>query len=243
MADLAVLSIVLLLSALLLWAWRERGRAVQVALAAEAEARRARQIDSAAADAADLLAAALTSMQLARTSLPEGSDPECREWLDDAEGATRAIAGLLESARVYVRGVDGNRAVGAEACVRLAVAIARAEGRGVALRGDHTELPCSGSPRVAIELLSKLLARASKDGDGRAFVTVELAAESIAITQTNDAAVDLGDLRGGAESVGWSVAPAPDGDGRTILIGRIGVDAAASAALALGRATAGATSH
>ena len=220
MADLAVLSIVLLLAALLLWAWRERGRAVEKALAAEAEARRARQIDSAAADATDLLAAALTSLQLARSSLEDDSDPAtCRVWLADAELATRAIAGLFESARVYVRDADGNRPLGAEACLRLAVAIARADGRGVALRGDRSDLGCDGSPRAAIALFTELLARASTGSGGKGYVTVELADDSVVVHAANAAPIDLGGLAATAATLGWSMTFAPDG-AHTVVVAR-----------------------
>lgn len=244
MADLAVLSIVLLLAALLLWAWRERGRAIEKVLAAEAEGRRARQIDSAAADAVDLLAAALTSLQLARTSLDNDGDAEaCSEWLDDAERATRAIAGLLESARVYARGADGNRAVGAEACVRLAVAIARAEGRGVALRGDRSGLACDGSPRAAIAMFSDLLARASKASGGKGFVTVELAPESVVVRAATSSAIDVVDLRSEARAMGWSVTSASDADAQTVVVARRAAEVTSDDALSLGRAPAGAVSH
>lgn len=244
MADLAVLSIVLLLAALLLWAWRERGRAIEKALAAEAEARRARQIDSAAADAADLLAAALTSIELARATLDEDSDPDaCREWLADALTATRAMAGLLESARVYARSADGNRALSAEACVRLAVTIARADGHGVALRGISSELPCRGSPRAAIALLSELLSRASKGASSTGFVTVELADHAILVQAPDGATIEVGDLRSAAEALGWTLGPAPDGRAPGVEIGLLVVDGVPEGVGALRRTPAGVVSH
>jgi hypothetical protein len=217
MAEITLLSIVLLLVALLLFAWRERGRAIEKARLAEAEARRARQIDSAAADAADLLAAALTSLRLARDNAPREAETTER-WIADAERATRDIAALLESARVYARDADVGLVGGAGGYVRLAVAIARAEGRGVQLKGDGTELACAGAPRDAIALFSELIEILTDAGRAPGYVTVVLSREAVTVIAPRERGVDLTAVEPLAARLAWAVTPSASATEVTIVV-------------------------
>lgn len=142
--NVAALVLAMVISGLAWAAWRVR------ALRAH-QRRSAREWDSIGQDAADLLAAALTNLDLACEEAPAPSP-----LLDDTSSAIRALAGLLAAARPDAEGRRGGHA-NTEGCVRVAIAIARSREHGVRLSGSSTALPVHGSSAAALEALTMLL--------------------------------------------------------------------------------------
>ena len=179
MASLAILTGMLLLAALVLVTWRARALSVAAARRLEAEAIRGRELDAVAEDAANLLCAAMSSLEHARATL-QSSPKRAGESLDEGLVAAKALAGLLDISRAH----DGRSPMPshrADACIRLAVAVLRSRGAGVQVLGDGTELAVRGDSRAASALLIELLESASASLAGRSHLVVELDQGGIAI--------------------------------------------------------------
>src|SRR5688572_29634733 len=118
----------LLLAALVLVTWRARALSVAAARRLEAEAIRGRELDAVAEDAANLLCAAMSSLEHARATL-QSNPKRASESLDEGLVAAKALAGLLDISRAH----DGRSPMPshrADACIRLAVAVLRSRGAG-----------------------------------------------------------------------------------------------------------------
>jgi hypothetical protein len=217
-ATVSTLSVVLLLAALVLWAWRERALAVERARAADAEATRGRRLASVAADAASLLAASLAALRSAQDGV-EGDREELESRLRDANASMRSVAALFDAARLYARGDRAHRVHDAEGCARLSVAIARSAGCGIALKGEGTDLPVRGAPNDAVEILEELITRMSGLVTvAGGFVTVELSAGGIVLSAPiGGRAVDLRDVAARAAPLGWTIE-ARILDGRSAIV-------------------------
>lgn len=205
----ALLLVLVAMTLLVVFVWRDRERTEREAHRLRAEAERARHVESIAADAANLLAAVSQSLMLARDDSDEELAKDSKRWVDVAYESTRSLIALFEAARVEVIGapvIPPNEAP-AEGLMRLAVAIARAEGSGILLESEPSDLTIGGSApgivQSVVEALKDVHARVRKPG----FVTVRIGAERIAITAPIETAPDIEDLATKLRPAGWIVEP------------------------------------
>lgn len=208
MTPLALLALISALVVALLWAWRERARHNARLLAAEADARRLRRLERAGAEAANLLLALSTSIDLARTS-PED---ERERWLANAEEASQALVGLFEAARALVAGAEAPERWPLEGALRLAVALARAEGAGIELLGRGGGHRLAGDVEAAVDALQRALLALHARRDGGAYVAATLEAEGVTLSVAGEPALDLRALGEALAPAGWRASAARRGE-------------------------------
>ena len=202
MPTIAALVFVLLLAALVGWAWRQRALAARRARLAEIELARA-QMSSVAADSANLLAVTLLAIQSAEQAL--GTEPDvAKACLDDAISASRSVAGLFDAARSYAirNEVDASTAEGA---ARFAVSLSRATGARIAIQGATSGLGLEGPCTEAIELFHLALRRLAARPDSSGYTTLALHGQEIHVSRPAAGPVALDDLMVRASQLGWSV--------------------------------------
>lgn len=203
MTPLTALAWAIALVCALVLFWRERSgrRAARERL--RLEAARARELESTAADAANLLAGGIESLRLAREDMTASDHGE---WVEQAYQCMRSTVALFEAARIH--GLRNHRAIGprsVEGAFRLAVAIARSEGAGIALGGRPSELEVEDHDAELVRAMARGLVDLSRRALKPGYVTVELGPDAVRLDVPVRDAPRVTSIESELRARGWRV--------------------------------------